>query len=135
MNKLEQQLQSHARRIEARTTPELQARLKRAVAKADLGAAAEPQGLWSPRLAGGLAFAFALAVAVIAWPRISGQSDSVVLMATANQSSPITPVARLGNAVDLQRAPEAELQDEIQRLNADWQRIRNRVRDQIDPLL
>ena len=133
MNNLEQQLQQHAGRIEAEVAPELEARLRRAVARTKHRNSAAQSPRLVPRFAAGLA-AVVLAVAVFAVLQNRDQPDPALVV--ASNAEPDIPVfARLGEGVDLQRAPEAELEAELVRLNADWQRIRSRVRDQIDPLL
>lgn len=133
MNRLEQQLQAHAERIEATVTPELAARLKRAVARSRPDNARPKPML--PRLATGVAMG-ALMVGV-AWVVLqNSERDQAPVAVTASLSPASMPgLSRLGNAVELQRAPEADLEAELTRLNADWQRIQSRVRDQIDPLL
>lgn len=133
MNRLEQQLQDHAGRIEAKVSPELATRLKRALARSR----PEPArpGSMLPGLAVGAAMG-ALAVVTVWIVLQSPQRDQAPVAVTASLSPASMPgISRLGNAVDLKRAPEADLEAELTRLNADWQRIRNRVRDQIDPLL
>lgn len=94
--------------------------------------------LWDAKLAGGLALGliFAIAIAFIALPGLTERDVPVAMVAgTVPAAGYQDPVARFTHAMDMQSAPEAELENELQRLSSDWQRIQSRVRNQIDPNL
>ncbi len=142
MNNVEKQLQSAAARIEASVSPELRQRLDSAIdnvaAKTTGGRIAGRRHFefWNPRLAGGFALGAAIIIAVLAWPMATDGPERVVVLASAPVAPDYQdPVARFSQVMDVQVAPEAELENELQRLNSDWQRIRSRVRQQIDPML
>ena len=134
MRNLEQQLHEHASRIEAEVAPQLEARLRRAVARSKQKSPAPMPPRMVPRFAAGLAAGVVLAVAVFAVLQNRNAPEDPAVLAS-NAEPRIATIARLNDAMEFQRAPEAELEAELVRLNADWQRIRSRVRDQIDPLL
>ena len=140
MNGIERELRSAADRIKTDLPPGLHQRLIGALAEARQ----EVQGtdlarfgaLWRPRLAAGLALAASIVAAVVAWPMLDRSPAPATNIAVV--SVPVSygdPVTRLSRVIDDQGVQEARLEEELQRLNSDWQRIRSQVREQIDPLL
>lgn len=142
MKDLKKKLRSDARRIEVAVPPGLAERMENRIGASWHSASGAGDSLRSsptllrPALGGGFALSIALLVAVLARPLFEENREAipaVASVATANDGE--ARLARLSRAMENQSAPEAQLEEELQRLNADWRRIRNGVRRQVDPLL
>ncbi|NNC54398.1 MAG: hypothetical protein HKO07_01610 [Pseudomonadales bacterium] len=139
MKNIDRQLQADATRIEVAVPSELSQRLSNAIAGVDRNTASDGASatrrvpLWGLQLAGSAG----LVVALVVWLAFAtNRPDHQPVIASASPTASYQyPVTQLSQVMHQQGAPEAELHNELQRLNADWQRIQSRVRNQIDPLL
>lgn len=137
MKSIDQQLHDDARRIRSRVSPQLAHRVQQALAREsrspDVPLLARQR--W-PRLAAGVAAGIAVIAAVLVWngrvqPASPGPTTPLVADSNdARQSRVYLELLAAGTP-----APEAELEVELQRLSADWNRIRSGVRRQLQPLL
>lgn len=140
MKDIDQALRTAAADIDPELTPALRRRLAAALARAEqrtkrmdskrVGRPAMPK----------FAFGFVLATAAVVtvllvWPPAQRAPKPVVGVMTATTASYSGPVSRLSRVIDSQDTPEARLEEEFRRLNADWRRIQSGVRDQLQPLL
>lgn len=142
MKDIEKQLRSAAARIEVKVPQGFSERLAgRIESVSGKDSAAGAPSRWSlmmagPRLAGGMAFGFAVLVAVLAWPVLTSDRDAEPLMTrVAIADAEQDQFARFSAAMEFRAVPEAQLEEELRRLNSDWRRIRSGVRSQVDPLL
>lgn len=138
MKTIEHRLQADAARIRVQTPAAVKQRMHRALARAGRQEPAPRRASWlTPGFATAVAMSFVLAVVALVWLKQPEESAPAVpvIASGAPLDNHQDPMARITQVMAARESPEAELQAELAHLNADWQRIRTRVRDQLDPLL
>ena len=136
MNSIDQKLREDAQRIEASAPESLKLHLRRSVTGNYHEDSAVRSGIFfQPQFVTGMAMGLMLLVAGLVWLNQANSPMSPTVAKTSGLAGFEDPVARMAQAMNQQVTHEAVLHDELNRLNSDWQKIRTRVRDQIDPLL